>query len=199
MTKEIVFVGRSNVGKSTLFSQIAKKKVRIGRKPGVTLSQTKVQVGNVVYVDMPGYGFMRRVPKKDQERIKDFIVHYFEDNHENILLAIQIIDTSAFMEIVRRWERCGEIPLDIELFEFLSDLGLDVVLAANKMDKVSNPDQTLDQIVEQMGMLPPWRQWIDKVAPICAKKGEIDSLLKVIRPRLQRSSRGKTDNIGEYI
>jgi len=184
MTKKIVLIGRSNVGKSTLFSQITGRRVAIGRRPGVTLSPTNVQVGNAIYVDMPGYGYMKRMPRKVQEKTKDFIVRYFEENHEDIILAIEVIDASSFLEIFERWKQRNEIPLEQELFEFLSDLGLNVVLAANKMDKVSDPDRTLDMIVERLGMLPPWRQWLDRVAPISAKRGEIEPLQRIIRSRL---------------
>jgi len=185
MAREIVLIGRSNVGKSTLFRQLTGQKVRTGRRPGVTLKPTKYQVGNVVYVDMPGYGFMRNVPTKYQENIKDFIVHYFEDNRDDIILALQIIDASAFLEIVKRWEQRDEIPLDVELYEFLQELDLNVALVLNKIDKVTNRDYVLDQIAEQMDMLPPWRQWIDRLAPICAKKGDIDPLLMIIRSHIQ--------------
>ena len=66
----------------------------------------------------------------------------------------------------------------------VNDLGIDVVLAASKMDKVSDPDRTLDMIVERLGMLAPWRQWLGRVAPISAKKGKIEPLQNIVRSRL---------------
>ena len=183
MTREIVLIGRSNVGKSTLFKEITGKNVRIGRRPGVTLAPTKVLRGGVLYVDMPGYGFMAGVPVVQQKATKDFIVRYFEEKAEDLLLVIEVIDASAFLEIARRWERRGEIPLEVELYEFLCELGLTVVVGANKMDRVASPDRTLDEICETLGMLPPWRQWMDKIAPICAKRGDIDPLLKIIKAK----------------
>jgi GTP-binding protein EngB required for normal cell division len=181
MVNEIVLIGRSNVGKSTLFKALTGRNVRIGRRPGVTLSPTRVRLGDLVYVDMPGYGFMERIPVSRQEKTKDFIVHYFEDHRQDLLLVIQVIDASSFLDIARRWERRGEVPLEVELFEFLMDLDTTVAVAANKMDKVSRKDETLDGIGERLGMLPPWRQWPDRIAPISAKKGEIGPLLKIIR------------------
>jgi GTP-binding protein EngB required for normal cell division len=184
MAKEIVLIGRSNVGKSTLFRELTGKKVKVGRRPGITQYHFKVQVGNVFYVDMPGYGFMLRTSKADQDRIKDLIINYFEQHSEDILIAIQVIDAASFLDIANRWEGRGEVPLEIELYEFLGDLALDVVLAANKMDRIANKDEALDAIVERLGMLPPWRQWQDKVAPISAKKRDIESLKKIINSRL---------------
>ena len=189
MSKEIVLIGRSNVGKSTLFRELTGRNVRIGRRPGVTISPTKVLIGDVIYVDMPGYGFMSGVSAPQQKKTKDFIIRYFEENAENLLLIIEVIDASAFMEIANRWEKRGRIPLEVELYEFLCELGPPVVIGANKMDKVSDPDETLDEICATLGMLPPWRQWINEIAPICAKRGDTYPLLKTIREKIQSTSR----------
>ncbi|KUK43447.1 MAG: GTP-binding protein EngB [Methanothrix sp.] len=185
MTSEIVLIGRSNVGKSTLFRQLTGKKVKVGRRPGVTVGPARVRLGNVVYVDMPGYGYMKGIEKRLLEGTKDFIVQYLEEKAEEILLAIQVIDAASFLEIADRWVKRGEVPLEVELYEFLTDLDLAVVVAANKMDKVERPDDTLDEIGERLGMLPPWSQWKDKIAPISAKKGEIEPLKEIIRLKLQ--------------
>ena len=188
MLKEIVLIGRSNVGKSTIFTAITGKKVNVGRRPGITRYHFKVQVGSVFYVDMPGYGFMLRTSKADQDRTKNLIVDYFEEHAEDILLAVQVIDAASFLDIANRWEGRGEVPLEIELYEFLGDLGLEVVVAANKMDRISkhDEDQALDAIVERLGMLPPWRQWSDKIAPISAKRGQIEPLQRIINAKLAK-------------
>ena len=110
MPKEIVLIGRSNVGKSTLFKALTGKKVRVGRRPGITRYYFKVQVGNVFYVDMPGYGFMQNISKADQDKAKDLIVNYFEENASEILLAVQVIDTGSFLDIADRWESRERFP-----------------------------------------------------------------------------------------
>lgn len=188
MAKEIVVIGRSNVGKSTLFEALTGKKVRVGRRPGITRYHFKVQVGNVFYVDMPGYGFMLHTTKADQEKTKNLIVNYFEENASDIVLAVQVIDAASFLDIADRWESRGEVPLEIELYEFLSDLGLDVVVAANKMDRIAKKDVewVLDAIAERLGMLPPWRQWSERIAPISAKRGQIEPLQRIIRDKLTK-------------
>jgi len=186
MANEIVLIGRSNVGKSTLFKALTGKKVRVGRRPGITRYYFKVQVGHVFYVDMPGYGFMLNTSKADQDKAKNLIVSYFEEQASEILLTIQVIDAASFLDIADRWEGRGEVPLEIELYEFLSDLGLDVVVAANKMDRIAKKDTdwVLDAIAERLGMLPPWRQWSEKIAPISAKHGQIEPLQRIIRDKL---------------
>ena len=182
MSKEIVLIGRSNVGKSTIFRELTGKKVKIGKRPGITQYPFKVLVGDIFYVDMPGYGFMFKATKKDQEKTKNLIVEYFEQHADDILLAVQVIDAASFLDIADRWEERGEVPFEIELWEFLNDLGLDVVLAANKMDRIakSDLDPGLDLICERLGMLAPWTQWQDKIAPISAKRGDIEPLRSII-------------------
>jgi len=186
MSKEIVLVGRSNVGKSTLFWGLTGKKVVVGRRPGITQRPFKALVGGVYYVDMPGYGFMFKASNVDQEKTKDLIVEYLERHSRDILLAVQVIDAASFLEIADRWEGRGEVPFEIELWEFLCDMGLDVVLAANKVDRIAklDLDNALDLICERLGMLPPWRQWIDRVAPVSAKHRQIEPLRTIIAGRL---------------
>jgi len=186
MSREIVLIGRSNVGKSTLFWQLTGTKVRVGKRPGITQFPFKARVGDIFYVDMPGYGFMLRATRAEQEKTKDLIVQYFEQHANEILLAIQVIDAASFLDIADRWEGRGEVPFEIELWEFLDDMGLDVALAANKMDRIAkvDVDGALDLICERLGMLPPWTQWPDKIAPISAKRGQIQPLRSIIGKKL---------------
>ncbi|MCK9566196.1 MAG: GTP-binding protein EngB [Methanothrix sp.] len=186
MSREIVLIGRSNVGKSTLFWELTGTKVRVGKRPGITKYPFKAKVGDIYYVDMPGYGFMLKASRADQEKTKDLIVQYFEQNAQEILLAIQVIDAASFLDIADRWEGRGEVPFEVELWEFLSDMGLDVVLAANKMDRIAkvDVDGALDLICERLGMMPPWTQWTDKIAPMSAKRGQIQPLRSIIGKKL---------------
>jgi small GTP-binding protein len=195
MSREIVLIGRSNVGKSTLFWELTGKKVRIGKRPGITQYPFKAKVGDIYYVDMPGYGFMLKASRADQEKTKDLIVHYFEQNAEEILLAIQVIDAASFLDIADRWEGRGEVPFEVELWEFLTDMGLDVVLAANKMDRIAkvDVDGALDLICERLGMMPPWTQWTDRIAPMSAKRGQIQPLRDIIGKKLSGKKAG-SDN-----
>ena len=181
--KEIIFVGRSNVGKSTLIRALTGKKLRVGRRPGVTRKPLCIPYGNYKITDMPGFGFMG-LPYKSQEAIKDSIVHYIEENASNIALAVLVVNAGSFAEIVDRWERRNEMPLELELFEFLNELNIDVIVAANKIDKVEDVDNTLDGIAQRFGMMPPWRQWLDRIVPVSAKKGNIKGLKELIQNRL---------------
>jgi len=64
-------------------------------------------------------------------------------------------------------------------------LNIDVIVAANKIDKVGDVDETLDGIAQRLGMMPPWRQWIDVIVPVSAKKGKIGELKKLMQNKLE--------------
>ncbi|MFW5912013.1 MAG: GTP-binding protein EngB [Candidatus Hadarchaeota archaeon] len=197
---EIVVVGRSNVGKSSLIRQITGKKVEVGRRPGVTRGFDKIKLGNDFFlVDLPGFGYISGLSKGKQDEIKTEIVNYLEENKSNILFAIEVIDSSSFLEIAERWQNRNQIPVSVELFSFLKELELRPIVAANKIDNLSSSelDDTLDGICAELGISPPWRQWLDIVVPLSAKKGEgIDSLKGLMRERLKESG---AENYLRYI
>lgn len=186
---EIIVAGRSNVGKSSIIRQLTGKKVKTGKRPGVTREFIRLNLGkNLDIVDMPGFGYIAGISDDEQEEIKTRIVRYLEDNANDILFAIQVIDTPAFIEIAERWEERGQIPVDIELFSFLEELELKPIVIANKIDKIKSGeiDELLDKICIKFGLDPPWRQWLDTVVPLSAKTGEgIDELEDLVRRRFR--------------
>ncbi|WP_321428776.1 GTP-binding protein EngB [uncultured Methanolobus sp.] len=188
---EIIFSGRSNVGKSSIIKQLTGKNVKVGKRPGVTLKPTHIRYSDLLLTDLPGFGFMSGVKDRKQDIVKDQIVRYIEKNTDRVNVAVLVIDGASFLEIVQRWEERNEIPIDIEMFELFRELGFDIILAINKVDKIKNSelDETLDQICDKLNMLPPWKQWLDIVAPVSAKKGELKALKSLIRQRLHNEKR----------
>jgi small GTP-binding protein len=188
---EVVFIGRSNVGKSTLMKELIGAKVRIGRRPGVTQRPNYYKFSDLLITDMPGYGYMKNVDRKKQDRIRDLIVKYFEDNAHRIACAVQVIDAKSFTEVADRWDGRGQVPIDIELFEFLRDLNIPVIVAVNKIDNIYEKQKgmVLDDIVLRLGFNPPWTGWLDRIAPISAKKGDVDHLRKLLKDRLRALGR----------
>jgi GTP-binding protein EngB required for normal cell division len=184
---EIVFIGRSNVGKSTLMRQLIGLRVRVGKRPGVTLRPNYYEFGDLLVTDMPGYGYMKGIDYKKQHKIRDLIVKYFEENAPRILCAVQIVDAKSFSEVVDRWDGRGEVPIDIELYKFLKDLNIPVVVAVNKMDNIYDreKDMVLDDIALRLGFSPPWSQWMDRIAPITAKKGDVEHLRRLLKDKLR--------------
>ena len=195
---EIIFVGRSNVGKSSIIRKLTGSKVRVGKRPGVTLKPTHIRLGDLLVTDMPGFGFMSGVKERKQDIVKDKIVHYIEDNAGRVDLAVLVIDGSSFLEIVARWDERNEIPVDIELFRFLNEVGVPVILAINKMDKIDRDmaDHVLDDIVERIGLPSPWNMWQDVVVPVSAKEEDLKKLSSCIRQRMHLAKR---DDLFRYI
>ncbi len=183
--KEIIIAGRSNVGKSTLIRRLTGKKIPVGKRPGVTRKPAHIPYQGFMITDMPGFGFMSGVSEKVQEAIKDEIVRYIEDNAKNIALAVLVVDSKSFSEVVDRWSKRGEVPVEVELYEFLHELDIEVIVAANKIDKVKDKDVALNGIAERLNMMPPWRQWLDVIVPVSAKKGDIGGLKELVRKKLE--------------
>lgn len=190
-TAEVVLVGRSNVGKSTLMRELTGHSVDTGQRPGVTQQPNHFDWASEDFVitDLPGFGFMQGVPEDKREQIKTDVVRYVEEYASNILVGVLVLDGNAAVEIIDRHSGPESVPHDIELFQFLQDVGVPPVIAVNKMDKVDNKDDELDAIAERFGLHPPWKQWQDTIAPISAKRGSIQPLNDAIREQLRNAGR----------
>ncbi|MBN2488928.1 MAG: GTP-binding protein EngB [Methanosarcinaceae archaeon] len=195
---EILFVGRSNVGKSSLIRELTGKKVRVGKRPGVTLKPSHLRFSDMLITDLPGFGFMSGIKERKQDIVKDKIVRYIEDNTDRINVAVLVIDGSVFMDVADRWDARGEIPIDVELFHFLNELDIDTIIAVNKIDKIKSEDLnvTLNCIAQRIGLIPPWQQWPQTIAPISVKKNDTTSVKELIRKRLHDAKR---DDLFRYI
>lgn len=190
---EILISGRSNVGKSSIIRQLTGKKVKIGKRPGVTKEFERIQLGKKLeLVDLPGFGYIAGISEKEQEKIKTKIVRYLENKADKILFAIQVIDISVFLEIAERWKGRGQIPTSVELFKFLQELELNPIVVVNKIDKVksSELDEILDAISVELGLDPPWRQWLDLMVPVSARTGSgVNDLKELVRQRIRASGK----------
>ena len=188
---EVVLVGRSNVGKSTLMRELTGHKVPTGQKPGVTREPNHFDWASEDFMvtDLPGFGFMNSVPEDVRERIKTDVVQYIERYAEQILVGVIVVDGKAVIDIIDRHSGPDEIPHDVEMFHFLRELGIPTVVAVNKMDKVDDEDERLNDLCERLGLYPPWQQWQETIAPISAKRGNIDPLNEAVRHHLHEQER----------
>lgn len=188
---EVVLVGRSNVGKSTVMRELTGHDFTTGRKPGVTREPNHYDwpSESFMFTDLPGFGFMSGVEEDRREQIKTDVVRYIETYADNIIAGILVVDGKAVIDIIDRHRADGEIPHDVELFHFLEDVGVDPIVAVNKMDKVDDRDERLDELCDRLGLFPPWQQWQDTIAPVSAKHGRIDPLLDCLRSRFEAEKR----------
>ena len=188
---EVVFVGRSNVGKSTLMRELTGHTFDTGSKPGVTRSPNHYDWASEDFVltDLPGFGFMSGVPEEQREQIKTDIVRYIEENADKILVGVLVVDGKSAVDIIDRHSGEDEVPYDVEMFYFLRDVDIPVVVAVNKMDKVDDRDERLDELCDRLGLYPPWKQWRDTIAPISAKRGNIDALTEAVKDHLHEQKR----------
>jgi GTP-binding protein len=125
---EVVFAGRSNVGKSSLINRLLGKAklARTSATPGKTQSINFYRINNAFFfVDLPGFGYAK-AGKFAIEQWKKLIDQYFQ-NRSAIALVIQLVDS-----------RMPPTSLDHRLSEWLTGLNVHRMLVATKSDKLSN-------------------------------------------------------------
>ncbi|MGZ4901521.1 MAG: GTP-binding protein EngB [Halobacteriota archaeon] len=176
---EIFFVGRANAGKSTLIKELFGCKARTGRRPGITKKPLRYQLEGLAVTDFPGLGF-RRDLKGFERLVSETIERMVRDLNRQII-GVHVIDAVSFLNVLQR----HAVPLDVDIFEYLLDLDIDPIVAVNKVDKLKTLEESMNTIVSRLGMLPPYKQWTDRVVPVSAKRGSIAALRRLIRQRIQ--------------
>lgn len=146
----LVFTGRPNAGKSSIINKVIGVNVATGKQPGTTRRIAKYSLrGDLVLVDMPGFGKMMRVSKRLEAKINDQIIEFLESNAQTIVLAVHVLDISTFMEVSWRLEKKGFISVDVEMIQFLAKTLDEIPLvAANKIDKIER--KALDANLENL-------------------------------------------------
>jgi GTP-binding protein len=123
---EIVFAGRSNVGKSSMLNRLFNRKnlARVSSMPGKTITINFFKVEDVRIVDLPGYGYAK-VAKGEKRRWAEMMEGYFQ-SPRNIKLVVQLVDM-----------RHKPSEDDYVMMRFLQDAGLPFIVAAKKSDKLN--------------------------------------------------------------
>ncbi len=138
---EIAFLGRSNVGKSSLINALVgeRRLAFTSNTPGRTQTINFYRVDGAFYfVDLPGYGYAR-VPLEQVQQWKKLIEHYLR-KRESLKSAFLILDT-----------RRGWMEKDLDLKRWLEDHGRKYLVIATKTDKLnrSELERGLDAIRKQ--------------------------------------------------
>lgn len=123
---EIVFSGRSNVGKSSLINKLCNRKslARVSATPGKTATINYYTLDYAYLVDLPGYGFAR-VSRSERQRWDDLINRYFEQPNRRQLL-LQLLDS--------RHEPSAD---DCMMMEYLRHHSIPFVVVLTKSDKLN--------------------------------------------------------------
>lgn len=128
---EIVFSGRSNVGKSSLINKLVNRKslARVSSKPGKTGSINFYKVNDHLrLVDLPGYGYAK-VSMQEKARWADLVEGYFNSGRK-ISFVVQIVDM-----------RHSPTADDLDMINFLLSKGFPFVVALTKNDKLSKTER----------------------------------------------------------
>ena len=125
---EIAFMGRSNVGKSSLINSLLgnRKLARTSSTPGRTQLINFFRVnGSFLFVDLPGYGYAK-VPERIRRTWGEMVENYLA-NRKELVLSILIIDS-----------RHAPTANDLRLRSWLEHHGLPFVVVSTKVERLSN-------------------------------------------------------------
>jgi GTP-binding protein len=133
---EIVFCGRSNVGKSTLINKVFNRKnlARTSSTPGKTATINFYKCEKLFFVDLPGYGYAK-TNKNEQRRLSELLDGYFAQKR-NISRVFLLVD-------IRRLDNFfNKDNLDNIMLEYLKSKKLPVTLVFTKADKLNQTEKT---------------------------------------------------------
>ena len=145
---EYAFIGRSNVGKSSLINMLTGRKslAKTSAKPGKTQLINHFLINkNWHLVDLPGYGYAQ-VSKSTKKVFQKFITAYFE-NRKQMVCAFVLIDS-----------RHKPQPIDMEFTQYLGENGIPFCIIFTKADKLK--DKALEKNIAnyKAEMLEVWEE-----------------------------------------
>lgn len=123
---EYAFIGRSNVGKSSLINMLCERKslAKTSGRPGKTQLINHFIINKSWFlVDLPGYGYAR-VSKSTKKVFQKFITKYFE-NRQQLVCAFVLVDI-----------RHKPQPIDLEFMQYLGERGIPFCIIFTKADKL---------------------------------------------------------------
>ncbi len=166
-TPEIVFSGKSNVGKSTLINKLLNRKglARVSSTPGKTGTINFYTLSGCRFVDLPGYGYAK-VSKQEKTRWAQLVEGYLAASRP-IVLVCQLLDM-----------RHDPTADDLHMIQYLLDCGLPFVLVATKSDKLNQKQRAerLQKFAECFKEIPDVPFF-----PFSAQNGEgVESLRSLI-------------------
>jgi GTP-binding protein len=145
---EYAFIGRSNVGKSSLINNLTRKKdlAKTSQTPGKTQLINHFLVNNQWFlVDLPGYGYAK-VSKEDRKKFEKMIGEYLE-NRPNLLCTFVLIDV-----------RHEPQKVDVEFMQNLAEKDIPFYIVFTKADKLSKTAVERNLALYEAEMLETWEE-----------------------------------------
>jgi GTP-binding protein len=173
---ELAFVGRSNVGKSSVMNRLLGRKglAKTSSTPGRTRAVNYFLINRRFwFVDLPGYGYAKAA-KDDRREWAALVESYLQDALPRVLLVL-LVDSKV-----------GATPLDVQAFEYLTSLGASIAVAATKIDRVPRGKRAgvLRDIRVTLGLGE-----FNLLIPVSAHSGEgMKELWGVVVPHLEAST-----------
>lgn len=127
----IAFVGRSNVGKSSILNALAGKAgmARVGDKPGKTTEINLFLINRTHYfVDLPGYGYSTG-ERGQREKLRKLIIWYFTAGEAHPQMTVLLLESKA-----------GLTTFDEQMIQVLKEQGHPYLIVLNKIDKLSQKE-----------------------------------------------------------
>lgn len=155
----VVFVGRSNVGKSSTINQIVGKKgfARVSSVPGKTVFVNLFKVEDKGWiVDLPGYGYAK-TSKEERERFSQLIESYFAADKDCIARIYMIVDA-----------RHKPTADDVTMVQWARHYGKPLTIVANKLDKLKKSEIEPNLALIRTALLLEEQ---DVLIPFSAEKG----------------------------
>ncbi|MCI6234180.1 MAG: ribosome biogenesis GTP-binding protein YihA/YsxC [Prevotella sp.] len=149
---EFAFIGRSNVGKSSLINMLCNNKglAKTSAIPGKTLLINHFLINREWFiVDLPGYGYAKR-SKSVQKKLEQMISQY-------ILMRPQLVNVFVLIDI-----RHEQMKIDREFIDWLGESGIPFSVVFTKADKLSkskakqNADKWMHSMLDTWEQLPPY-------------------------------------------
>jgi len=149
---EYAFIGRSNVGKSSLINMLTNRKslAKISGRPGKTqLINHFIINNNWFLVDLPGYGYAR-VSKTSKKKFQKFITNYFEQR-------TQLVSAFVLVDIRHKPQ-----PIDLEFMQYLGESGIPFGIIFTKVDKLKpkamdrHVQEYCEELLKTWEELPPY-------------------------------------------
>ncbi len=168
---EFAFIGRSNVGKSSLINMICKKSklAHVSKKPGKTASLNFFSVDdNWILVDLPGYGYAVR-SKGMKKSFKDMIYSYLE---KRISLACIFVLIDANVPPQKN---------DIDFMAWLGGNAIPFVIVYTKLDRLTKTNKTKNIETIQSTLLESWNDLPQQFYTSAAKHEGGEEILKFIQ------------------